>query len=135
KGFRSSAVGLVFGVGLIQRTKAFEMIRRNRMSRIFSIAILGGMAVSLASAGYIPIDLSKAQGSITVSGSGALAPGTTAISGTGTNTFVNTLFSNVMSTAPAPAPSANPQFFGNSSIDTVPFVIDSNSAGQAAYGG
>src|SRR5207248_8646689 len=69
------------------------------------------------------------------SGSGALAPGTTAISGTGTNTFVNTLFSNVMSTAPAPAPSANPQFFGNSSIDTVPFVIDSNSAGQAAYGG
>src|SRR5580658_4401309 len=101
------------------------------MFRFYSILIAALMVAGLAHAGFIATNLATAQGSISVTGSS-----TATITGTGTSTFVNTLFSSTI-TSPGILPTTEPtaQFFGNSSINNVPFVLDTNSAGDGEYVG
>ncbi len=100
--------------------------------RLFRISLLAVMAAGAAHAStvYTTTDLATATGTLCVGSCGT----PTAITGTGSSTFVNSGFSATMSSATPPTASSTAQMFSNNpGVSSVPFVVDQNGSSQAQY--
>jgi hypothetical protein len=100
------------------------------MYRFLRLSMFAAMAAGMAHASLVTVDLAASKGSVCVGSCGT----PTTITGTGTSTFVNALFSSTMGTATPPTASSTAQeFTNNSGVSTVPFVVDQNSSSQSEY--